>query len=133
MKCCAQKAARPEEYSAAERYQVRSMLQRVLVTRLRADFSLFLLLSLLGAGYSSIVSAAQHAIIYYTQGLEVECGDKELESILYSNRALVQLTIGQHESCMKLSAYFPVVTDSIMTCRQATMATRAWTATRPSN
>src|SRR5687767_10812072 len=34
------------------------------------------------------------AIVYYTQGLEVQCKDDQLNSQLYSNRALVQLTTG---------------------------------------
>ena len=40
------------------------------------------------------------AIIHYTKGISAECSDKELVSVLYSNRAAVQLALQNYRSTL---------------------------------
>eukprot|EP00933_Yihiella_yeosuensis_P083710 TRINITY_DN97964_c0_g1_i1.p1 TRINITY_DN97964_c0_g1~~TRINITY_DN97964_c0_g1_i1.p1 ORF type:complete len:403 (-),score=101.60 TRINITY_DN97964_c0_g1_i1:110-1270(-) len=45
--------------------------------------------------------ALQNALAYYTKGLEMECKDEKLNSVLHSNRAAVSLKLGEWVKCVE--------------------------------
>lgn len=40
--------------------------------------------------------ALLNALTFYTRGLEMDCKDAKLNSVLHANRALVSLKMGEH-------------------------------------
>lgn len=50
--------------------------------------------------FSASKIALQNALTFYTRGLEMQCKDDKLNSLLHSNRAAVSLKLGEHTKCI---------------------------------